>query len=195
MILPLAFAFGSLVLFTLVTGKLSEQIYILLASFGFFMTLVQTSKKIRKIDNELWYKINTSLVFIVVFIWSAGFYGFYLNFKSDFSFWPLVLLNLLVIGMLYYYAIKINELKVKSNIFILFFVLVNLEIIWALSFTHFGHLTIGAALLLVNYVAWDIVENYAKQTLNRKIIAVDTLFFTIIMAALLLTTKWLPVSQ
>lgn len=190
MILPLSFAFGSLILFALVTGRLSEQVYIALAAFGFFMTLVQTSKKIRKIDNELWYKINTSLVFITMFIWSAGLYGLYL--KTNLSFWPLVLTGLFIIGVLYYYAIKINDLKVGLAIFVLLFAIINLEILWSLSFTHFAHLTIGAVVLLINYVMWDILENYSKGNLTKKLVALDVAFFIAVMAGLLVTTRWLP---
>lgn len=190
MILPLTFAFGSLILFDLVTGNLSKQIYIILSTVGFFMTLLQTSKKIRKIDNELWYKINTSLIFIVIFIWSAGLYGFYL--KENLPFWPLAFINLIVLGILYFYAIKINELEISRKIFVVLFIIVNLEILWSLSFTHFGHLTIGAILLLVNYVFWDILENHSRGVLNKKLLIVDVLFFIIVISGLLATTKWLP---
>lgn len=190
MILPLSFAFGSLVLFALVTGRISEQVYIGLAALGFFMTLLQTSKKIRKIDNELWYKINTSLIFIVMFIWSAGLYGLYL--KTGLSFWPLALANLGIFGILYYYAIKINELKVETRIFVLLFIIINLEILWSLSFTQFTHLTIGAIILLVNYIMWDILENHSKGTLTKKLLLADSLFFIVVVIGLLATTKWLP---
>lgn len=190
MILPLAFAFGSLALFPLVTGTFSQQVYIALAAFGFFMTLLQTSKKIRKIDNELWYKINTSMIFIVMFIWSAGLYGLYL--KTTLSLWPLILLILLLVGILYYYAIRVNELEINSKVFILLFVIINFEILWSLSFTPFAHLTIGAILLLVNYTFWDILENHCKGNLNKKLLLVDAVFFMAIMGGLLATTKWLP---
>lgn len=190
MILPLSFAFGSLILFALVTGRLSEQVYIALSAFGFFMTLVQTSKKIRKIDNELWYKINTSLVFITMFIWSAGLYGLYL--KTNLSFWPLMLAGLFIISVLYYYAIKINDLRIGLAIFVLLFAIINLEILWSLSFTHFAHLTIGAVVLLINYVMWDILENYSKGNLTKKLVALDLAFFIAVMAGLLVTTRWLP---
>lgn len=191
MILPLLFAFGSLVLFSLVTGKISEQAYIALAAIGFFMTLVQTSKKIRKIDNELWYKINTSLVFVTMFLWSAGLYGLYLK-TTNLPFWPLALISLFIFGILYYYAIKVNELRINLTIFVLLFIIINLEIIWSLSFTHFAHLTIGATLLVINYVLWDILENYCKKTLTKKLLFTDLVFFVVIMSGLLLTTKWLP---
>lgn len=191
MILPLAFAFGSLLLFLLVTGKISEQVYIALSGLGFFLTLLQTSKKIRKIDNELWYKINTSLVFMVIFLWFAGLYGLYLT-MPHLSLGYLMLVSLLIITILYYYMIKINDLKVIPTVYVLLFGIINLEILWALSFTHFGHLTIGAILLLVNYTFWDILENYVKGSFTKKLLVVNVLFFILIITGLLATTKWLP---
>ena len=71
--------------------------------------------------------------------------------------------------------------------------LVMTEIIWTMNFWPFGYLTTGVISLILYYVLWDLAQSHFLNLLSRRRVIANMTFFSIIVAMVLLSAKWLPI--
>lgn len=129
-----------------------------------------------------------------IFFTYASFYGIYLNFLV-----PLYILMIayLVVTLLVSYQhfsiIKRDSDKLPVWIYSFLLSLAMTELIWTMNFWPFGYLTTGTIALILYYVLWDIIQSYFLKVLSRKRVVANTILFSVLIALILLSSKWIPV--
>ena len=127
-----------------------------------------------------------------IFLFYATSYGIYLNFAI--SLWFLMSALMIVTTLVsFQYFWLINENKKNVLNFSLVLGLVMAEIVWAVNFWPFGYLTTGVINLIFYYVFWDLVQCHFLGILSKRRIIANMVFFGILVALVLSSTRWLPV--
>lgn len=127
-----------------------------------------------------------------IFLFYATSYGIYLNFAI--SLWVLMLVLMIVTMMLsfqYFWLINDDKKNVLNYSLILGFVMA--EIVWILNFWPFGYLTTGVITLIFYYVFWDLTQCHFQGDLSKKRVVSNMVFFGLLVALVLSSTRWLPV--
>jgi hypothetical protein len=212
-ILIMLFSTGS-VLFFLTLGRSSFQnTYIFLSSFLFMLTLIGLNRffaqqeryiqheKIKPKILDSGFNLNQAITLISLFLLSSGVYGIYIDL--DFSVWKVMALIFLIVFFSTLYLTKINFLRsktlglhldsVKNRTFLLYSFLsgfIVVELIWAISFLPINHLTMGGIVLSLYYAFWNILKNYLRNELSRKIVVFNLMFFAAMTSVILFTSKW-----
>jgi len=192
-ILPVSFVFSSIILLYLITLAYEQQIFIILSSGIYYLSLFG-AYRLGDYDKDQTAKgmIMAATVTTVFFIY-AGLYGIYLNFLV-----PLVVLMIayfaatLLISYQYFSIVK-NDETAKVWIYSFLLALVMAELIWTMNFWPFGYLTTGVIALILYYVLWDIVESHFLDVLSRKRIMANMMIFSLLIGFVLLSSKWIPV--
>ena len=127
-----------------------------------------------------------------IFLFYAVSFGIYLNFNI--SLWILMTSLMLVSTVVsFQHFLLINESKkiVLNYSLVLGFVMA--EIVWILNFWPFGYLTTGVITLIFYYVFWDLATCNFLGELSKKRVIANMVFFGVLIAIVLSSTRWLPV--
>ncbi len=180
-----------------------KNAYLILFSFIFLLTLTGISiffsqhhyrqeKEIKTKLPDMGFNLIKSAVLISVFLWTVGTYGLYLN--MELPTYLLMLFILINIILSAYCLFKINRAFQKKTSLLWFYSfllgIIMVELTWAISFWPIGKLTVGAIILANYYIFYNILENYLKNSLNKKVIFSNILFLAIIIISLLFSSQW-----
>ena len=181
----------------------SKDIYLVLFSFIFLMALAginiffnrhyrQQAKEVKTRFPGIGFNLIKSVIFISIFLWTVGGYGLYLS--MEFPTHLLMLIILINIILSTYCLFKISRSLQRETPLLWFYSfllgIIMVELIWAISFWPISGLTAGAIILANYYIFHNILENYLKNSLNKKIIFSNILFLAIIIASLLFSSQW-----
>lgn len=192
-ILPFFCALSSAALLYLITIHLEQQVFILLAAFMYYLSLLGAYRLNLYSLDQTARGMNMAATASTIFFTYAGAYGLYLNF-----FVPLWLLMLAyfvttVLVSYQYFSIILQSGKQVALVYSFVLALAMAEIIWTINFWPFGYLTSGTIALILFYVLWDIIQSHFLNILSRKRVAANLIFFSIVIALVLTTSKWIPV--
>jgi hypothetical protein len=207
-ILPCFFVISSVVLSYLVTIKIEQQIFIIIASLIYYLSLFGAYRLGKYGGDQTAKGMISAATFSTIFFTYAGFYGIYLNFLI-----PLYVLiiaySIVTILISYQYFSIICSIKTKKDLgeninlecdkkskvwlYSFLIALFMAEIIWTMNFWPFGYLTTGAIALILYYILWDMIQSYFLDTLNKKRILSNMIFFFFLIFIVLFTSKWLPI--
>jgi len=127
-----------------------------------------------------------------IFLFYSTAYGIYLNFNIPLAMFMLaIMLVTALVSFQYLGVINKDEKNVLSYSLILG--LVMAEIVWVLNFWPFGYLTTGVITLIFYYVFWDLVQCHFLNELSKRRVVANLVFFGVLVALVLSSTKWLPV--
>lgn len=65
-----------------------------------------------------------------------------------------------------------------------------LEIVWAINFLPLGFINSANLAILTVFIFGDLISNYFKATLNRRLILADVTLFVFLLLTIFGTTKW-----
>jgi hypothetical protein len=190
-IVPVIFSLSTFSLLYLIDSALEKEIFIILVSFLFYLDLLaiwrlQDYKK----DQTARGLLATSIM-AAIFFFYASFYGIYLNFQI--SLWILMFLYFAVTVILsfrYFKFVSKDTRLVWSYSITLGMIIA--EIAWVINFWPFGYLTTGVIVLMLYYVFWDLVQSYFLNLLSKKRVIANIIFFSLLVALVLFTSRWLP---
>jgi hypothetical protein len=190
-VIPFFFALSSIGLLYLISTNLEEQIFIVLSAGIYYLGLYGINRL------GLYQKDQTALAMLLtalmtaVFFSFAGFYGIYLNFLV-----PVYVLMLayfcvtFLVSLAYFFLIQ-NERK-TALIYSLILALIMAELIWTMNFWPFGYLTTGVVAFILYYILWDLVRSHFLDILSKKRTVISLICFFLLVAFILITSKWLP---
>jgi hypothetical protein len=191
-ILPAFFSLSSAALLYLITAHYQEQIFILIATFLYYLSILGAYRLGKYEKDQTARGMNMAASSATIFFTYASAYGIYLNFLVPL--WSLMLVYLLVTLLVsYQYFSLIYDYPKTSWVYSLVLALAMSEVVWALSYWPFGYLTTGAVALILYYVLWDIVQSHFLNILSKRRVVANVAFFSLIIATILLTSKWIPV--
>jgi hypothetical protein len=127
-----------------------------------------------------------------IFFAYGTIYGIYLNFV--FPLWALMLAFLCIstlVSFQYLWIIKKDKQSVWSYSLVLG--LIMTEIAWVMNSWPFGYLTTAVVTLMFYYVFWDMVQSHFLGFLSKKRVVTNMVFFGILAAIVLGSSRWLPV--
>ena len=190
--MPLLFTLSTWGLLYFVQSRNQQYVLIILAAIAYYLVHICLYRL------HVYYKDETARGIIAAgsiatfFLFYAMSYGIYLNF--DIPLWVLiVVLTSVTILISFQYLWLINENKKNVLNYSLILGLIMAEIIWVLNFWPFGYLTTGVITLIFYYVFWDLVRSYFLDELSKKRVITNMVFFGILVALVLSSTRWLPI--
>ena len=212
-ILTMLFTTSS-VLFLLTLGKNNfQQLYIAFSSVLFAITLIGLNRFFMQQENlkqkeemeakilDSGFNLNQTIVFVSIFLLSSGMYGIYLDL--DLPVWSIMIAIFISISFSTLYLTRINFLKSKAlelhldsfknktfNFYSFLFGFIALELVWIISFLPVNHLTVGAVILSFYYSFWNILRNYLRNELSKKIVFSNLIFFISAIGFIFMTSKW-----
>lgn len=192
-VLPIFFTVSSTALLYLVSVPFEEQVFILLSSFLYYLSLLGAFRLGQYKEDKTARGMNMAATAATIFFTYSSFYGLYLNFLVPL--WVLMLAYVLTTVLVTYQYLRIINPKGEKIIWVysLLIALVMAEIIWTMNYWPFGYLTTGTVALILYYVLWDITQSFFLELLSRKRVVANAIFFSVLIILILLTSKWIPV--
>jgi len=191
-VIPFFFVLSCVGLLYLFSLNLEEQIFIFL-SFGiYYLGLYGINRLGLYAKDQTALAMLATIIITTVFFSFSSFYGIYLNFLVPI--YVLMLVYFLVTfltSLTYFFLIQNNKKTVL--IYSLILALIMSELIWTMNFWPFGYLTTGIIALILYYILWNLIRSHFLNILNRKKVVVNLIFLSLLIAFMLMTSKWLPI--
>lgn len=192
-VLPIFFMFSSSALLYLITLGYEQQIYIILASSMYYLSLLSAYRLGNYAADQTARGMNMAATAATIFFTYAGAYGLYLNFLVPLSYLMLVYLAVTLLVSYQYFLIIRQDGKKIAWIYSFILAMIMAEIIWTMNFWPFGYLTTGVIALILYYVLWDLTQSYFLNLLSKKRVVANVVFFSTMIVLVLLSAKWIPV--
>lgn len=192
-VLPIFFTASSIALLYLVTLAYEQQIFIILATGMYYLSLLGAYRLGIYSADQTALGMNMAAATATIFFTYAGAYGFYLNFLVPIYSLMMVYMTATLLVSYQYFALLEKEKKRTVWAYSFLLALIMTELIWTMNFWPFGYLTTGVIALILYYILWDLTQNYFLGILNKKRVAVNMVFFSSLIILVLLSSKWLPV--
>lgn len=176
----------------LIDQSLDKQVFAFLSSIIYYLLLLGIYRSGKNIDDKTARGVISMVLMATVFLFFSASYGIYLNFKIPS--WLLMIFyftNTVIISYQYFATIE-REKKITVLIYSLVLGFAMLEMGWIVNFWPFGYLTTGFILLMFYYILWDLVQNYFLKNLSKKKVFVNLVFFILMSAVVLYSSRWLP---
>lgn len=192
-VLPVFFTLSSVSLLYLITLGYEQQAFIALASLMYYFSLF-SAYRLGKYAGDLTARgMNMAATAATVFFTYAGAYGIYLNFLIPLHYLMLGYLLVTLLVSYQYFSLIREDQKRKVLIYSFLLALIMAELIWAMNFWPFGYLTTGVIALTLYYILWDMTQSYLLSLLSKKRVVANLVFFSVTIACVLLSSKWIPV--
>jgi len=216
---PLFLSLGSFSLLFFIDSFLEKQVFIFMAGGVYYLALLGSYRlKFYSCDQTAQGMLN--LVTIAsMFFWFLAIYAWFLNYVFAFWLLPIIIflstafvsIPSLIVCSTDREKIqkKIKEKKEKKKFFgnqvleiiyhenrrsIIFLDLILAlfvaQFAWVVSYWPFSYLTLGTVLLIVFYIAWDIIRNFIQGKLSLKRLVMNGLMATLFVIAIVSTAQW-----
>lgn len=192
-ILPAILAFFSVAQLYLIGLVYEKQIFILLVTGMYYLAVLSAYRLGQYSQDQTARGMNMAASTATIFFAYASVYGWYLNFLVPLYWLMLVYLAVTLFLSYQYFAIIKPDDKRKVWIYSFLLALLMTEIIWTMNFWPFGYLTTGVIALILFYVLWDLVQSYFLGLLSKRRVIANLVFFPLLIALVLMTSKWIPV--
>lgn len=197
-VLPVFFTLSSAALLYLVTIRFEQQIFILLASSMYYLSLMGAYRLTRYGGDLTARGMIMAATASTIFFTYAGAYGLYLNFLVPLYILMLAYLLVTLLVSYQYFSIihpPTDEKKSNKIVWVYSFILAlaMAEIAWTVNFWPFGYLTTGIVALILYYVLWDLIQSHFLNLLSKQRVVANLIFLSVLIFIVLATSKWIPV--
>ncbi len=192
-VLPALFTLSSSALLYLITISYEQQTFIFLTALMYYLSLFGAYRLNEYALDQTARGMNMAATASTIFFTYTAAYGLYLNFLVPL--WILMLVYLLATLFVSYQHFSIIKEGDRQTVWIYSFLLslAMVEIIWTINFWPFGYLTAGTIALILYYVLWDLIQSFFLNLLSQKRVVANMIFFSVVIALVLLSSKWIPV--
>ena len=190
--MPIVFAASTMGLLYFVQSEKQEHLLIVLGTVAYYFIHLALYRLRACHKDKTAHGIIAAGSLATIFLFYATSYGIYLNFAI--GLWVLMSALMLVttlVSFQYFWLISEEKKNVLNYSLVLGFVMA--EIVWVLNFWPFGYLTTGVINLIFYYVFWDLVQSHFMSELSKKRVIINMVFFGVLVAVVLSSTRWLPV--
>jgi hypothetical protein len=191
-IIPFFFALSCIGLLYLISLALEEQVFIFLSFLIYYVGLYGTNRLGLYIKDKTALAMLMTTLTATIFFSFSSFYGIYLNFLVPTYTLMLAYFLITFLISLAYFSL-IQDDKKTVSVYSLILALIMSELIWTMSFWPFGYLTTGVIALILYYILWDLIRSHFLNILSKKRVIINLVFFAILIAFMLITSKWLPI--
>lgn len=191
-IVPAVFVFSSGAFLYLIDPPVGKQIFILLSTVMFYLSLLGVQRLNDYMKDQTARGMVIAAAAATLFFFYTASYGIYLNFMV--SLWVLMAAYLIATTIISYQCFRIikqnNDRLSWSYSIVLGMVMA--EFAWVMNFWPFGYLTTGVVTLIFYYVLWDLAQGYFLDILSKKRVVANMLLFSVLIALVLASSRWLP---
>jgi hypothetical protein len=192
-VLPGFFSVSSVSMLYLIGFFSQRQIFIFLSSGMYYLALIGAYRLGKySLDQTARGMIMAASASTIFFTYTS-FYGLYLNFLVPIYVLMLSYLLVTLLVSYQYFSLLGENRKILIWVYSLALGLSMGELIWTMNFWPFGYLTTGTIALILYYILWDLVGGYFSRTLSKKRVIGNAVLFSILIALVLLSSKWIPV--
>jgi len=176
----------------LIDQSIDRHIFIFISALIYYFLLLGIHRSEKNINDQTAQSLISMVLMATIFLFFSASYGIYLNFKI--SSWLLMLfyfVNITIVSYQYFATIE----RRKKRIVLIYSLVIGLAMLqmgWIINFWPFGYLTTGFILLMFYYILWDLVQNYFLGNLSKKKVFINLIFFILISAIVLGSSRWLP---
>lgn len=191
-IIPVIFAFSSLVILFLIDSLVEKEIFLALSGFIYYLTFLGLHRLKAYAKDETARGMIAAGASASIFLFYSGAYGFYLNYQI-----PIWLLMFAFLIITFSVSFQLLSLLKKEHrlvfIYSLILGMIMAEVAWVINFWPFGYLTTGVISLIFYYVLWDLTQSHFLDKLSQKRVIANIVFFSLLIALILASSSWLPV--
>lgn len=176
----------------LIDQSIDKHVFIFLSAVVYYFLLLGIYRNKENANDETARGLISMTLMASIFLFFSASYGIYLNFKIPS--WLLMLfyfINTSIVSYQYFTTIE-QRRKITVLIYSLVIGFAILELGWIVNFWPFGYLTTGFVLLIFYYILWDLAQNYFLGKLSKKKVFINLVFFIIMSAVVLYSSRWLP---
>ncbi len=190
-VIPALIALSSSALLYFIDFNIERQIFIFLAVAMYYLSLLGAYRLRDYLDDQTARGLIMAAAMAAIFFFYTGSYGIHLNFFLPV--WVLIASFLIpTILVSYEYFIIISKKRKKVLIYSLLLGMAMAEIALVVTFWPFGYLTTGIIALIFYYVLWDLTQSYFLNLLSKKRVVANMVFFSFLVAIILLSSHWMP---
>jgi hypothetical protein len=191
-IIPIVFAFSSIVLMYLIAPFIEREVFLALAGFIYYLTFLGLHRLKDYSKDETARGMIAAGASAAIFLFYSGAYGFYLNYNIPI--WLLMFAFLLITFSVSFQLLSLlkNERRLVF-IYSLILGMIMAEVAWVINFWPFGYLTTGVISLIFYYVLWDLTQSHFLDKLSQKRVIANVVFFALLIGMILASSSWLPV--
>lgn len=189
--IPSIFSLSAFTLLYLVSSTAEKQLLIILSAALYYLGMLGIFRISKYEKDRTARGMLAAFLAAAVFFFCASAYGIYINFAVPV--WGLMVSYLLATtGVSYQYLRLITENKKMARGYSAILGMIMAEIAWVISFWPFGYLTTGAIALMLYYIFWDLTQSFFLDLLSKKRVAINMIFFSLLITLVLATSRWLP---
>jgi len=190
-ILPIFFTLSSVGLLYLISLRAEEQAFIFLSAVMYYLSLLGAFRLGQYGGDQTARGMLMASTMATIFFSYAGIYGIYLNILVPlYALMAFILVVTLLISYQYFSLLEVDKIRIWSYSFLL--ALIMAELFWTMNFWPFGYLTTGVIALIFYYILWDLAQSYFLKNLSRPRVIGNLIFFSAMVAMVLISAKWLP---
>lgn len=192
-VLPFFFTLSSVAQLYLIGPEFERQIFIVLSVAVYYLAMFGASRLGVYPKDQTARGMNMAATSATIFLSYSSVYGLYLNFLVPT--YALMLSYLLITFLVsyQYFSLLDGEGGGLDLVYSLLLALVMTEIIWTMNYWPFGYLTTAVIALILYYVLWDVIQCHFQKILTKKRVVANMVFFSTLIAFILVTSKWIPV--
>lgn len=191
-IIPIFFPISSFILLYLIDATIEKHLFSILSALLYYIALLGILRISDYEEDQTARGMIAAAAFTVLFFFFSAVYGIYLNFFVPL--WLLMLVFLLATLAVSFQYFSLVENKTKTALsYGVVLGMIMAEIAWVINFWPFGYLTTGVIVLMLYYVFWDLINSYFLNILSKKRAMANLIFFGILIALILSTSRWLPI--
>lgn len=193
-VLPTVLVPGSVLLLSLIDPVAEMNLFILLSSIAFYLTVLAGWRLAQYEKDETAKAMYNIATIAALFCWYAASYGWYLNPSISLPIWALLAVFSVVTFFVALSSFAINQInREKRLIYSVFMVFLVAQTVWIQNFWPFGYLTAGSITLIIYFVGWEIILSFFLNKLTARAVLFEIIFLVGSIALVLLSTKWYPV--
>ncbi|MDZ7612206.1 MAG: hypothetical protein U5L10_05580 [Candidatus Moranbacteria bacterium] len=213
--LPFFLSFGALTLLFFVDHFWEQQIFIILSSATYYLTILGGYRlRYYSCDQTALGMVNLATI-ATAFFWLTSAFAWFLNYQIENWIMMLFLLAAVFFISLPSFFICVLDRKKrekkaafkgarkgsiccrKENLSFVSVIFLSLvlsfsisQLLWGIIFWPFSYLTLGASGLIIFYELWDLARVYLRGELSGKRIAFNLSLGALLLAGILLSAQW-----
>lgn len=188
--LPITVSLSSLLLLSLIDSVIGQRMLVVATTILFYSSLLGSYRlKIRSTDETARAFLNAVALASLFFFYAAS-YGLYINYEVPSSL-------LLSVTFLFTVVVSFQTLfwagRDESRLVLLIALALGMimaETMWILDFAPFGHLTVGAIVLLVFYFLWRPVLDILRGLIDTRRFFQESIIILFFLLLLILSSPW-----
>ena len=190
--IPVFFTFSDVALLFFIDPPMEKHAFVLLSTIIYYLALLGVYRLHTYRRDQTARGMIVAVSTVTTFFLYTACYGVYLNFVIPVGALMAAYFLITLLISANYFLIIAHERQRTALVYSFVIALGMAQIAWAVNFWPFGYLTTGVISLIFYYILWDLAQSYFLNLLSKKRVIANVVFFSMLAALVLLSSRWLP---